>query len=839
MLAILLMLSFIVSMLAVPNANAQSTREIVTWPFVDAVPKTAGVGQPVLINWGLINYLYSVNDGWNVTFQITYPSGKVENQTGKTWSTGTVGRKMSFMEPGNYTLQCIFDGEYYTYPGNAALTGYYKPSKSTNITLQIVEGYWKPDHPGHTLPTEYWTRPVDSQLREWFSMMGSWVIPTDSRGAPLNVPWNAAPESAHILWSMPIGDNFGGLSGGDAGYAAYETGEAYDGKFANSFIIAGVLYFNKYVSNSDIQKVVAVDLHTGKIVWEKSFNFGSAAANRPTRGQILTFISENNRGTWAYLWFTSGTNMYAVNPATGDLVYNMTSVPTGTIYVGPNGEMLKYRMVNYGTTATPRWYLQQWNSTYVVNNGTLASTSDVWGTNVRGRTYNADRLGWDRNVSVSGPTFIPGQAAIAAASAVGSLAGAVQQAAPITVGVEIRAVFGNTTNRGVTLMSFGLDEENFGYQLFGRRDWNAPEEWLGIQSRGWGAHSHADGVSVMWSKDNTKNYGFSLETGKFLWETESQYPTDAWASRTSSIAAYGNFYTSSTSGILYCYDIKTGALLWKYEATDKYNESYHGENWWLIIQFISDGKIYVGHEVHSPTIPITRGAPYLAINATDGTVVWEINGALRQNHWGGRSIMGDSIIAAMDVYDQQVYAVGKGPSEMTVTTSNAVTTAGSTILVTGTVMDVSPGTESDNLRFRFPKGVPAVSDESMSEWMLYVYKNFEQPMNVKGIDITVYAYDGENVIPIGTTTSDARGTFSIRWTPEKDGDYDIWAYFEGTKSYYGDDAKTTVAVLEAPEVPPPAETPPYELYIIGVGIAIIAVVIVGILLIYRKIDKKQ
>ena len=837
--ATLLMLSFVISMLAVPDTNAQSTREIFTWPFVDAVPKIAGAGQPVLINWGLINYLENVNDGWNVTLQVTYPSGKVENHTGKTWSTGTVGRKISFMEPGNYTLQCVFDGEYYEYRGNAALTGYYKPSKSANVTLEIREGHWKLDHPGHTLPTEYWTRPVDSQLREWFSMMGSWIIPTDSRGAPQNMPFNAAPESAHILWSMPIGDNFGGLSGGDAGLAAYETGEAYDGKFANSFIIAGVLYYNKYVSNSDIQTVVAVDLHTGKIVWEKSFNFGSAAANRPTRGQVLTFISENNRGTWAYLWFTSGTNMYAVNPATGDLIYTMTNVPTGTIYVGPSGEMLKYRMVNYGTVATPRWYFQQWNSTYVVNNGTRTGTADAWGTNVRGRTYHADRLGWDFNVSVSVSSFIPGQAAVTSTAAVGSLEGAVQQASPLTVAPEIRAIFGNTSARGVTLAGISLDEENKGYVLYNARTWDAPAEWLDIQSRGWGAHSHADGISVMWTKDNTKNYGFSLENGKFLWETESQYPTDAWASRSSSMAAYGKFYTSSTSGILYCYDIKSGELLWKYEATDKYNESYHGENWWLIIQFISDGKVYVGHEVHSPTIPITRGAPYLAINATDGTVVWEINGAFRQNHWGGRSIIGDSIIATMDVYDQQVYAIGKGPSTMTVSVSSAIATAGSPVMVSGTVMDVSPGTESDSLRMRFPNGVPAVGDESMSDWMLYVYKNFAQPMNVRGIDITVYAYDGEDVIPIGTTRSDARGRFSITWTPPSEGEYDIWAYFEGTASYYGSDAKAEMAVFTAPEAPQPEKTPPYELYIIGVGIAIIAVIIVGILLLYKKIDKKQ
>ncbi|MCL2134778.1 MAG: hypothetical protein FWH37_04390, partial [Candidatus Bathyarchaeota archaeon] len=99
--AILMILTFTTSILAVQNANAQTWTKVTAWPFVDAIPHTAGVGQPVLINWGLLNFLNTYSDGWNVTLQITDPNGKATNYTGKTWSTGTVGRKMSFSEPGN------------------------------------------------------------------------------------------------------------------------------------------------------------------------------------------------------------------------------------------------------------------------------------------------------------------------------------------------------------------------------------------------------------------------------------------------------------------------------------------------------------------------------------------------------------------------------------------------------------------------------------------------------------------------------------------------------------------------------------------------------------------
>ena len=832
MIAVLLILSFVTSMVALPDANAQATtRQIATWPFVDAIPKTAGVGQPVLINWGLLNYLNNVNDGWNVTVQITHPNGKVENITAKTWSTGTVGRKMSFSEPGNYTLQALYDGETYTWTtGSGTNTvvngGYYKPSISENVTLQILAGYWKPDYPGHSHPTEYWTRPVDSQLREWYSIMGSWV--EGSRTTNRVAPWNKGPESAHILWSTPMGDTPGGLSGGANGPIGFQTGDAYEGKFENAVIIAGVLYNNRYVANSPRQTVVAIDLHTGKTLWEKDFNFGSSAANRITRGQILNFLSENNRGSWAYLWFTfttgTGANaittMYGVDPATGDLKYNMTNVPGGTFYIGPSGEMLKYAVTNIGTTANPNWRLTQWNSTHVVaNSGATGATSDAWGSQIQGRQYNATR-GYDINVSITGLTTAPGSI--------------------VTAFPEDRVILSSTVNAdGLFLTGVSLDPENLGYLIFNRREFKAPAEWADFDFSGyasqnaWVTFSNDPYVGVFWTKDNRCNYGFSLETGRFLWQTESRMYSDAWVSP-KGLISYGNFYSSGVGGVAYCFDALTGELLWTYEATDKYNESYHGENWWLIILFVTDGKVYFGHMVHSNTVPISRGAPFLALDAETGEVVWEIDGAFRQSQWAGLAMIGDSIIVTPDVYDQQIYAVGKGPSEVTVSVSNDITTAGQPIKVSGTVMDVSPGTQQDNLKLRFPGGVPAVSDESQSEWMLYLYKQFEQPMTVKGIEITVYAYDGEDVIPIGTTTSDSRGRFSINWIPDKEGDYDIWAYFEGTAAFFGDDAKTEISVYAAAPTLEPEPTPPYEWYIIGAAILVIVVNLIVTLLLRKK-----
>ena len=38
------------------------------------------------------------------------------------------------------------------------------------------------------------------------------------------------------------------------------------------------------------------------------------------------------------------------------------------------------------------------------------------------------------------------------------------------------------------------------------------------------------------------------------------------------LIAYGKIFSSGTSGIVYCYDMMTGDLLWTYNVVDPYNE---------------------------------------------------------------------------------------------------------------------------------------------------------------------------------------------------------------------------------------------------------------------------
>jgi hypothetical protein len=275
--------------------------------------------------------------------------------------------------------------------------------------------------------------------------------------------------------------------------------------------------------------------------------------------------------------------------------------------------------------------------------------------------------------------------------------------------------------------------------------------------------------------------------------------------------AYGKFYCASVSGIVYAYDAQTGDLEWQYEAVDPYSEILWANNWWMRPLFISDGKIYVGHGEHSAIDPKPRGAPFICLNATSGEEIFRIDGAFRQTRWGGRALMGDSIIATMDTYDQRIYAIGKGPSTITVASEPRVIKKGEYNIIEGRVTDVSPGTEEYSIRARFPNGVPVVADESMSEWMKYVYLQFAPPTTVQGVSVKIEIIDPDHEYSwIGTATTDATGKFTYSWIPQKEGPYMIIATFEGSAGYYGSHDLSYLTVESAPA--PYPTIPPYPGY---------------------------
>ena len=130
---------------------------------------------------------------------------------------------------------------------------------------------------------------------------------------------------------------------------------------------------------------------------------------------------------------------------------------------------------------------------------------------------------------------------------------------------------------------------------------------------------------------------------------------------------------------------------------------------------------------------------------------------------------------------------------------------GQPIVIKGTVMDISPGTQSASAKLRFPNGVPAVSDESQSDWMLYVYKQFTEPTNTVGVTVSIDAIDpNNNFVHIGTTTTDANGQYRLTWTPTMAGNYTTYATFDGSNSYYGSTAEDGLTVASSQQTATPS-----------------------------------
>ena len=352
-------------------------------------------------------------------------------------------------------------------------------------------------------------------------------------------------------------------------------------------------------------------------------------------------------------------------------------------------------------------------------------------------------------------------------------------------------------------------------------------------------------VFVVAAKETVQWYGYSMTTGEKLWGPTEPQPMLDWVGFAETwwpdVIADGKLYSGSFSGVMHCYDTKTGDLLWTYTAKDKYSEATMGPNWCLGVQFIADGKIYVQNYEHSTFNPVMRGSPTICLNATTGEEIWQI--PIRS----GREFMAicaDGIMVTQNTYDMNSYAISKGPSAITVAAPDTAISLGSSVLVQGKVTDISPGTKETDLSLRFPAGVPAVSDQSMSEWMQYVYMQFPRPQNVIGVNVVLSVLDSNNnTYEIGRTTADQDGMFRLKFTPQISGEYTVIATFEGSNSYWPSHTETFVNVEEVPQPTSNAETvlalPPTEIYFAISTIAIIIAIAVAVVLIRKRSVKNQ
>ena len=174
-LAICLLLTLTISLLMSLSTVQGQLTSITTFAFVDAIPNPVGVGEQVLIRYGVLQQLGYPEDSWTgLSVTIVYPDTHTQTLDNlKTDSTG--GSAVGFIpeEAGTYELTTYFPEQkfpeaYFDFQRGVTITNetVVKASHSETIELVVHE---EPtlEYPDLPLPTEYWSRPVDPQLRSW------------------------------------------------------------------------------------------------------------------------------------------------------------------------------------------------------------------------------------------------------------------------------------------------------------------------------------------------------------------------------------------------------------------------------------------------------------------------------------------------------------------------------------------------------------------------------------------------------------------------------------------------------------------------------------------------
>jgi hypothetical protein len=352
----------------------------------------------------------------------------------------------------------------------------------------------------------------------------------------------------------------------------------------------------------------------------------------------------------------------------------------------------------------------------------------------------------------------------------------------------------------------------------------------GIQYNVWPSETIADHGKIAIRFEDGSYYCWDLNSGAQLWKSDiSSWPWGVFgAYGTSSYG--GNIIVGQYDGVA-AYDWTTGKLSWLYQDKAQYptESNYNGYNAFFSgSPLIADGKVYIINTEHTPTEPLTRGWSLHCINATSGDGIWKLSmGAIMANPVA----VSDGYIVATSAYDGYTYFIGKGESETTVTAPDKAVTLGDSIMIKGAVTDQSPQ----------QPGTPCVSDESMSAWMEYLNMQQAMPTNVTGVDVSLDVIDGNgNYRHIGDTTTDSSGTYSYMWQPDISGAYKVMATFKGTNSYGSSWAETAFGVIDgATPTPQPTQAPQsmVETYFMPAIVAIIAsIFIVGaiIVLILKK-----
>jgi len=884
---------------AVPGLNPPSY--IPTFLYIIVGPNPIGVGQQVNLNVFMGNCLpdteipcFSDPQNFNVT--VTTPSGTSTTLTLAADKTGGGHADYVPASVGTYKVQGFYGGQPLDVPG---WVGLYKEAAVTpvvTLTVQQAPVTFQ-SYPATPLPTRWWETPVTAEnVQNWYKLMGPALYRNTYNTTSYCNPYTAPVLSAHIIWTKPW--TAGGVIGGDAGggetNGAWWTVRQYEQPF-NPIMIDGKMWAQWYPQvTSSSYGIVCVDLFTGATLYRLN------TTSTLYCGMATDWSNGNMYGGLPYVIWTTGALPPAETgghliPNSGTQ-YNMYDGLTGEyILTIVNGSGLSGlhtdnmgNLVGYYTNSTIGT-MTTWNSfpfNLLLANGTSIPRTPTINKRITIAAnpyapagtpsssaglpqicqFNFTQALWD-TAGTSGGIMV-------AVNTIIDFRLGVQWAAPLPLtlnGGYINASLAFSKYTGNELIYTSYMQPGFfwqdgwmiiaafsptdGHQLWIENLTYPTTDTLIPWARGsWFQGLYAQDTYMILSYHSWAIDAFSCDTGSLLWKNSLKTNWGNGApnlydevaeSVSASCNIDGQFVIATFGGDIWDVNVTNGNTIWYTNTTNLIGPSgietpYNTWPLWAAFSsmLLDHGCFYaaVGH-CYNP--PLFHGAQLIAINMTNGNLVWKFLDfpvMINAEAYG--------TLLSYNCYDGQVYAFNKGPSAVTVTAPDVGVTTDTPIRITGTVMDVSAGTTQEQQKFDFPNGVPCVSDASESAFMEYVYENQPAPTNTTGVQVTLTETDHNgNTYTIGTTTSDALGDWGITWTPPIPGDYQITATFAGSNSYYGSAASTSMTATAAVATTV-ATTAPVQSFattsdlMLGIAAVIVVIIIIGAVLAVLMMRKR-
>jgi len=881
-----LILLLSVSALAVGLQSAQAQQSSPAAIYIFIATTNAGINQNIQV----VIFMSSVtpdaieNTGtrWqNVNVSITRPDGTTDSR--HFTSLDAVASAYFFYPAtmlGTYKFQASFPGQ--TIPPffnplglSSSVPLVYGPATSNVVSVTVTQAQEPQPTTNTPLPTSYWQRPINALNYNWNQVASNWLLPGwDYPGRQFDQGSaydrnTMAPNSAHILWTTPL--TFGGLVGGEFGATDYYNGMSYEQYFHPPVIINGRIYYNSIVGNEPTaitntgvnaytttdqenqSSITCLDLATGKTIMtipQASVSFG----------QIYNYISPNQGGTFAYLWDTNGPGgtwkMY--DAWTGQYILSLANVPSGTMVLDNNwggpGNILIYTVNNAAGT------LSLWNSSAVLNPRTTAALNPFLAQlgilalaganpftyrpeNYMGLTFNATgttNLGGGLVGDTNGIEWTVPIKDFATLNASGT-------PSIVQIGYDNTIWIMSGTGPSVAVFSLPPYEKWSSYSMTDGSQKTAlvninllsklPLNGTAYDGVNMPRIVDSNGNFAIYNKESLSMYSWNVKTGAFNWGP-AVTSTNGWAlfNWETDFVADNIVYSWGFDGYVHAFDTATGTSVFNFNAGDAGSLNPYGTNALYQGILIADGKLYAQTGDHgNGAQPLYQGEWLYCMDKNTGRSLWNMSG------WFNQPAIADGVMLTQNLYDNQIYAFGKGPTAMTVEAPLTAVATGTSMVIQGTVTDQSPGA----------KGSAAISDQYMSQWMAYKYEQQQLPSTFPcdnaGVQVTLTATSPSgSTTTIGTVNSDSSGNFAITWTPSTTGMYIITATYSGSNSYYGSNAETHVVVgtvssgvtpsvsTTPPPASPPGSTPASTLYAIAAAIIVIVIVIVAAIALQRR-----